>query len=218
MRIPTCSYLRSPRAETVELAPEAPPEVATVQETVIGFGQYLKANPAIVTRCSTKPLFAQEFKSWKSREATNGRKWRGDYGSILYKLRLFSATKAAQHGVVRVKNVLGQQIYYGASGMAAVAETLAEERERIEADKHGIKVTPLTLFDSNTIVRRGAVVERTLTVTNGSDEMRELISGRMMGRGGSEFSVSFTGDDGALVLMPNQVEPSASPAVPYGWG
>ena len=207
--------------ETVELAPVVTPsppvpgapsiadaegQVATEEETAIGFGQHLHAHPSVAASCSSKPQFAEQFKRWKSREAANGRKWRGAAARILWKLSRFGAAKSAQLGVARIKGVVGQRIYFGASGMAAVAEALVEKRPQVEADKFGIRVTPLALFDGTTIIRRGAVLERTLTVTNESNELRELISARLMGRGGSEFTVSFTGEDGALVFMPGQME------------
>jgi helicase MOV-10 len=179
------------------------PNDGTEEATAIAFGRHLLANPAIVARCSSKPQFYTEFKSWKAREASNGCVRRGTASGILLKLIRLGTTESAQHGVVRVKGAVGQKIYFGASGMAAVAETLAENRPRIEADKRGIRVTPLALFDSEAIIRRGNLIEKTLTITNENAVPQQLVSCQLMGRGVSEFTVSFP-ENGTLPLGPGQ--------------
>ena len=192
-------------AATSSSQPQTPDELVALTEeaTAIAFGRHLLANPAIVARCSSKPQFKTEFKSWKTREASNGCVWRGTASGILWKLISLGSKASRPDSVVRVKGVAGQRIYFGASGMAAVAETLAENRPRIEADKCGICVTPLALFDSEAIIRRGNLIEKTLTVTNGSNVPQQLVSCQLMGRGVSEFTVSFP-ETGAIPLGPGQ--------------
>lgn len=86
--------------------------------------------------------------------------------------------------------------------MAALAESVVEQRDVMEKDKFGVRVTPLHVFEGGLIVRRGAAVQRTLVVENASDEMRELAGASFLQRGPGPFSSSFTGEDGALVLTP----------------
>ncbi|EOD18306.1 hypothetical protein EMIHUDRAFT_96057 [Emiliania huxleyi CCMP1516] len=182
---------------------QGPPVAATEEHTVIAFGQQLRADDALRARCAKKDAFKAEYAAWKARELTDGRKWRGAAATVLFRLWRFSAAQGARLGVVRIKAVVGQRVYFAAIGaMAALAESVVEQRDVMEKDKFGVRVTPLHVFEGGLIVRRGAAVQRTLVVENASDEMRELAGASFLQRGPGPFSSSFTGEDGALVLTP----------------
>ena len=84
---------------------------------------------------------------------------------------------------------MGEVVYFtNSGGIAAAIERVRENRETIEADKHGIQVTPLPLFSADP-VSRGSAVERELTIFNGGSKLCMLVGTRLLLRGMNPFEI-----------------------------
>ena len=155
-----------------------------VKDSAVAFGRMLAQNLEARMRCEDKAVFKTEFAGWKERELAEGRVHRGSPSSVLRKLsQLGDECKAL--GCIRC-NVVGSVIHFSnpnGKNLAGAAQRVHESRSKVEANKFGIVITPLSreLFAENAVVEQGERLRRHLTVRNTAQQACQL-SARLLNR------------------------------------
>ena len=184
------------------------PAGSTVEGTAIDFGKLLMRDGPLRARCGTKETFASELIAWKKHEHDAGRPRRGSPSDVIFKLRGFITAVRRLHGLPRVQvyaGVVRISILDGTEAhRAEAAESVHENRERIEADKGGVTVSPRPNELFNEVVSIGSYVVQRVVVSNHSKVERRM-SAKLTtgGKGGAQREIfQLSGDIDSVPLAP----------------
>jgi hypothetical protein len=154
-----------------------------VRGLAIAFGRELQGNPLLLRQCADKETFKRAVNDFKDAEYDAGRVHKGSPSDVLKKMERMSG-KDRQFYVLPKVFVKQNVITFMQIGsketkaflLGATKQRVEEERETIEANKHGIVVSPVKFKDAVSVNSHFSV---SVTITNISSTPCRLESATM---------------------------------------